>query len=80
MSDEEKPVPTIILKLTDPDTFNVECDIDIGRLHLMRAMLSEALRTVETMIADQDAVTFASKMSAAQAAHRAMSKKPLIQM
>jgi hypothetical protein len=76
MPDDEKHVPTIILKLTDPLTFNLECDIEMDKLHLMRAMLTEALETVKTLIQDGEAVSFASKMSAAQAASRAMQKQP----
>lgn len=78
MTDEPK-VPTIILKLTDPDTFNVECDIELGRLALMRVMLLEALRTVEGLLEDQDALAFQQKMSAAARAGNAM-KRPLIKM
>ena len=73
---EEKHVPTIILKLVDPMTFNLECDLEMDKLHLMRAMLTEALATVVTLIQDQEAVQFAGKMSAAQAAQRAMQKGP----
>jgi transposase len=73
---EEPHVPTIILKLTDPLTFNLECDIEMDKLHLMRAMLTEALETVRTLIQDAEAVQFAAKMSAAQAAQRAMQKAP----
>lgn len=78
MADEPK-VPTIILKLTDPDTFNVECDIELGRLALMRVMLLEALRTVEGLLQDQDALAFQQKMNAASRAAGAM-RKPLIKM
>jgi hypothetical protein len=81
MSDE-KAVPTIILKLTDPDVFNVECDIDESRLHLVRAMLTEALARVTAMIQDQEAAMFAAKMNQAavqqRAAQFAMQKKPRI--
>jgi hypothetical protein len=80
MPENDKPVPTIILKLTDPDRFNVEMDIPGEKLHMVRAMLTEALSTVNTMILDQEAVQFAAKTSAAQAAQRAFQKKPLIKM
>jgi hypothetical protein len=71
---EEKKVFTIVLKLTDPETFNVECDIELGRLQLMRVMLLEALRTVEKLLQDQDAIQFADRMSRAQMAAAAMRK------
>jgi hypothetical protein len=76
MPDTDKPVPTITLKLTDPVTFNLECDIEMDKLHLMRAMLTEALATVNTLIQDQEAAMFAAKMSSALAAFRAMQKGP----
>lgn len=78
MADEPK-IPTIILKLTDPEVFNVELDIELGRLPLMRVMLLEALRTVEGLLQDQDALAFQQKMSAAGRAAGAM-RKPLIKM
>lgn len=77
---DEKVVPTITLKLTDSETFNLECDIEMDKLHLMRAMLTEGLATVNTLIQDQDAVQFAAKMSSAAAAQRAMQKNPRIKM
>jgi hypothetical protein len=81
MSDE-KAVPTIILKLTDPERFNVEMDIEVEKLHLMRAMLTEALATVTGMIQDEEAAQFAVKMNQAAAQQRAaqlsMTKRPRI--
>lgn len=70
MPDDEKPVPTIILKLTDPDRFNVEIDMAVETLHLNRAMLAEALATVTGMIQDEEAQVFAMKMSQAAAQNR----------
>jgi hypothetical protein len=79
MSDPEKPVPTITLKLTDPEVFNIELDIELGRLPLMRCMLLEALRTVEGLLQDQDALAFQQKMGNAARAAGAM-RKPIIKM
>jgi hypothetical protein len=80
MADNEaKPVPTIILKLTDAETFNVECDIELGRLPLMRVMLLEALRTVDSLLQDQDAINFSEKMKMSARAQAAM-RKPLVKM
>lgn len=78
MSDEPK-VPTIILKLTDPEVFNIELDIELGRLPLMRVMLLEALRTVEALLQDQDALAFQKKMEQA-ARTQNLVRKPLIKM
>ncbi len=79
MPDDEKKVPTIILKLTDPEVFNVECDIEMGRLSLMRAMLTEALRVVDGLLQDQDAISFQEKVQRIARVQGAM-KKPLIKM
>ncbi len=75
MSDQPK-VPTIILKLTDPEKFNIECEIELDKLCLMRVMLLEALRTVEGLLQDQDAIEFQRKMNATAQAVRAMKKLP----
>lgn len=82
MSNNEQPkeVPTIILKLLDTETFNVECDIDLGKLCLMRVMLLEALRVVDGLIQDEEALKFAGKMNRLQQAHAAMRKGPQIKM
>lgn len=75
-SNEQPQVPTIILKLTDPLKFNVECDIELDRLCLMRAMLVEALRVVEGLIEDEEAIKFAGKMNRLQQAQAAMKNMP----
>jgi hypothetical protein len=79
---DEKAVPTIVLKLTDAERFNVEMDLEVDKLHLMRAMLTEALATVTGMIQDEEAQVFAMKMSQAAAQQRvaghAIPKRPRI--
>jgi hypothetical protein len=80
MPENDKPVPTIILKLTDPDLMNVECDLDIQRLPLMRVILLEALRTVEGLLNDQHMVEFQRQMNQRIQAVRAMQKNPEIKM
>ena len=72
---EQQDIPTIILKLTDPVVFNVEIDLDIRKLYLCRAIVSEALASVNRMIADQEAEQFAARMSRVAQAHRAMQKQ-----
>jgi len=78
MPDEPKPVPTITLKLTDTAIFNVECEVDIERLSLMRVMLLEALRTVDGLLNDQHMVEFQRQMSMRMHAVRAMQKNPTV--
>ena len=75
---EEKKVHTIILKLTDAEMFNVECDIELQHLALMRVMLLEGLRVVEGLLQDQDAIMFQQKMANAARLRAAMQKKPVI--
>jgi hypothetical protein len=51
---EEKTVPTITLKLTDPVTFNIEIDLQ-APLYCARAMLNEAVQTLQKMINYEEA-------------------------
>jgi hypothetical protein len=76
----EVKVPTIILKLTDAEKFNVECDIELERLALMRVMLLEAIRVVDGLLADQDAIAFQGKMSKLERVAAAMRKGPKVTM
>lgn len=78
MSNNEQPkeVPTITLKLLDKDKFNVECDVELDKLCLMRVMLLEALRVVDGLIGDEEALKFAGKMNRLQQAYAAMRKGP----
>jgi hypothetical protein len=79
MADEAK-VPTITLKLTDAEKFNIELDIELERLALMRVMLLEGLRVVEGLLQDQDAIAFQGKMNRLQQVTAAMRKGQKITM
>lgn len=74
-ADNDKPVPTITLKLTDPVSFNVEVDFETPSLQVARAMLAEAVHTIQSLINDQESLQFAAKMNNAAQAQRAMLKK-----
>jgi len=50
VAEDAKDVPTIVLKLTKPEVFNVELEIDLARLALMRVMLLEGVRTVDKLL------------------------------
>jgi len=78
MPDDEKKVPTIILKVTDAEKFNIEIEFETPSLQCARAMLTEALHTIQSMIEDANAVEFQSKMNRAAQSYRAMQKKPSI--
>lgn len=75
---EEKQVPTIILKLTDPEKFNIEINFETPSLQCARAMLTEAVHTIQSMIEDANAVEFQYKMNRSAQAYRAMQKKPSV--
>ena len=77
VAEDAKDVPTIVLKLTKPEVFNVELEIDLARLALMRVMLLEGVRTVDKLLQYQDALEFQVKMQNAAPADRAM-RRPLI--
>lgn len=74
MPDEEKKVPSITIKLIDFEKFTVEVDWYAPSTSLVRAMLSEAVKSVDRHIADQEAMEFGARMARAQAAAAAMRK------
>jgi hypothetical protein len=77
MAENEEPkVPTITLRMTDPEKFAVEINFETPTPQYARAMLNEALYTIESLIEDQNAVAFQSKMTRAQQAFQAMRKSP----
>ena len=76
MSEDEKPVPRIILKVTDFEQFNVEIDFQTPSKEYARLMLLTALGTIEKLQRDDEALQFGSQMARAAAAHNAMQKGP----
>ena len=79
MPDDEKKVPTIILKVTNFEKFNVEINFETPHLEFARLMLDTAIKTIERMQRDQEALSFGEKMRQAAQARNAISK-PLIKM
>lgn len=78
MADEEKQVPTIILKLNDAEIFNIEVDIQTPSLYVARAMLGEALHTVQSLIEDANAAAFGERMQRIKRVQESMQKPSLI--
>lgn len=74
MPDEEKKVPSITIKLIDFEKFTVEVHWFAPSPTLVRAMFSEAVKSVDRHIADQEAMEFGARMARAQAAAAAMRK------
>lgn len=74
MPDEEKKVPSITITLKDQEMFQVAVEWYAPSLPLVRAMLSEAVKSVDRHIADQEALEFGERMGRIQAAAAAMRK------
>jgi hypothetical protein len=76
MSEDAKPVPTITLRMTDPDTFNIEISFETPNKEYARMMLLSAVGVIEKLQRDDEALQFGSQMARAAAAHNAMQKGP----
>jgi hypothetical protein len=73
---DEKAVPTITLRMTDPDTFNIEISFETPNKEYARMMLLSAIGVIEKLQRDDEALEFGVKMQRGAMAHNAMQKGP----
>ena len=74
MPDEPKKVPTITISLVDIEKFQVTVDYFAPSVMLVRAMLNEAVKSIDRHIADQEAMEFGVRMEKMQQVAAAMRK------
>jgi hypothetical protein len=73
---DEKVVPTITLRMTDPETFNIEISFETPNKEYARMMLLSAVGVIEKLQRDDEALEFGVKMPRGAMAQAAMQKGP----